>query len=38
MIASGTTIVRVHADIAFKLKPSREGISTSSGGTHGHSS
>ena len=38
MIDSGTTIVRVQADIALKLKPNRDGIRTSSGGTHGHSS
>ena len=38
MIESGTTIVRVHADIALRLKFSRDGISTSSGGTLGHSS
>jgi hypothetical protein len=38
MTESGTTIVRVHADIALRLKFSRDGISTSSGGTLGHSS
>ena len=38
MIESGTTIVRVHADIALKLNPNRDGIKTSSGGTHGQSS
>jgi len=30
-------IVRVHDDIAARLKPSRDGISTISGGTVGHS-
>ena len=38
MIESGTTIVRVQADIALRLKLSREGMRTSSGGTLGHSS
>src|SRR3954471_22623964 len=38
MIESGTTIVRVQDDIALKLNPSREGMSTISGGTQGHSS
>ena len=38
MIDSGTTIVRVHADIALRLKFHRAGIETSSGGTQGHSS
>ena len=38
MIDSGTTIVRVQADIALRLKFSRDGSSTSSGGTLGQSS
>ena len=38
MIVSGTTIVRVHDDIAARLKRSLEGTSTISGGTTGHSS
>ena len=38
MIDSGTTIDRVQADIALRLKLSRDGIRTSSGGTLGQSS
>ncbi len=38
MIDRGTTIVRVQADIALRLNRHCGGISTSSGGTHGHSS
>ena len=38
MIDSGTTIVRVQADIALRLNRHRDGIRTSSGGTLGHSS
>src|SRR5271165_7682464 len=36
MMDHGTTIVRVHADIALKLKFRRDGIRTISGGTLGH--
>jgi hypothetical protein len=36
MIDSGTTIVRVQADIALRLNPSHEGSSVISGGTLGH--
>ena len=38
MMASGTTIVRVHDDIAARLKLNHDGIKTSSGGTLGQCS